>query len=148
MKKRFELFSTVFNDSIEDHKTGSLYNGLNLENLVDLLNEQDQKIKKLEADIEIWKSKAEHMLEVCKEQSAKDLEKIYALAEKINQLQQSQNQKAIEVLEQLLGRYNFYQNSDNDTLVEPVPNDIMIPILTYVLDQISELKGDKTCLMK
>lgn len=67
--------------------------------------------------------------------------KLKELQQENKQLKQSQNSRAIEVLEQLLDKYEFYQNSDNSTLVEPIPNDTMIPFYTYVLNKITELRG-------
>lgn len=49
----------------------------------------------------------------------------------------------IDNKEQILDKYEFYQNSDNSTLIEPKTDDTMIPFYTYVLDQISELRGEK-----
>lgn len=89
MGKRFE---PRFEHCIEDYNTHTTLHCDDRVTICNLLNEQDEKIKELEKDIEIWQLKAAHMLNVCKEQSAKDLRKIYGLIEKNEQLTKQYDQ--------------------------------------------------------
>lgn len=87
MEERFD----VEDEFIRDREKDKIY-FLGRYKMCDLLNEQDEKIKELEADVDLWKSKAEHMLKICKNQSAKDLKKIYDFAEENQQLKQEVKQ--------------------------------------------------------
>lgn len=100
-------------------------------------NEQDENTKELKKEIVMWKSKAEHMLKICKEQSAKDLKKIYDCVEEIDQLKLSQNQKAIEVLDDV--KYHCMQ--ETETLKYDF--NTCVGVVNYIDNQITELRGGK-----
>lgn len=145
MEKRFELkhdkiFVDVYDNELNSNRI------MDAEEIFDLFNEQNEKIKELEKDVNLWKSKAEHMLNVWKDQSAKDLKKIYDFAEEIQQLKQSQNSKAIEVLDKVkkyCENWKTYGDYYNYVLVEETSGVRTIQNLyEFINNQMTELKGE------
>lgn len=145
MEKRFE-FQKKLECWIHDHETKRNYGEFDLCFLADLLNEQDEKIKELEKDVVKRKLKAEHMFNVWKEQSAKDLKRIVDLAEKVNQFVKSQNSKLIEILEDIIKTFEYSKvfcgskSTELDVVSATAYNQCIDDMKVIINNQITELK--------
>lgn len=137
MKKRFELFEEELEYWIHDHKTNKNYGEFDLCWLTDLLNEQDEKIEKLESELN-FKNRI-----ICDEKGKVILcgdcyclnDGVRKLLKYNRQLRQSQNSKAIEELKKVR------EFVVNDCGLEPVEAKARLSISKYIKKQINELRG-------
>lgn len=121
MEKRFELVKRPLVDWIHDKKLYNTYDATDFCDLVNLLNEQDEKIKSETTVKEFWHSAYKE----------KELTNDLLLKEN-QQLKQSQYSKAIEELERLRNFYN--SDSESDWLID------CCKLEEYINNQITELK--------
>lgn len=114
MGKRFETLNGVYSDMIKDCKTNKIYTRYSVDGLTDLLNEQDEKIRKID--------------------------QIKELQQENKQLRQFQNSKAIEVLEKL--KNDFFDYAVTINIMEH--RAVRLCNIRKVIDnQIAELRGGK-----
>lgn len=128
MEKRFEIKTDEMECWIEDTEKNSDYNWYDMEKLCDLLNEQDEKIEKLQEAVK--------MLKGIKRYDIGEL-----LAENIK-LKQSQNIKTIEVLIDTLVNlcskyFTIFNNNNEQIRVLEVGQ-----ISDFINNQITELRGE------
>lgn len=150
MKKRFETINGICGDIIKDNQTDKEYTEFDADDLVDLLNEQNEKIKELESQVAKWKQDYENCSKLEKIISK---ERQYCLdnwresEEEIKQLKQSQNSKAIEVLENVKEYCeNWKQYADYYTYVlleETCGVRTVISLCEFIDSQITELRGEE-----
>lgn len=123
MEKRFELFEEELDYWIYDHETKKNYGlyAFDLSDLEKILNEQDEKVKELEEQLESMTELRNNAVEEA--------------IEKKQQLKQSQNGKAIEVLESVKAKFGYKHNSQ--LLVNSKD------LCDFVNNQLSELRGGR-----
>lgn len=112
MGKRFEETDIKMNNFVMfyDHETKTLRH-LSKKAVIDLLNEQDEKIKELESQVAKWKQDYENCSKLEKNMSKEHqycLDNWRGSEEENKQLKQSQNSKAIEVLERAKIEFETY----------------------------------------